>query len=184
MNDVTQQAKEKMEKALDRLKEKMKQVRTGRAHISLLDGIKVSCYGTDSDLSHVASLSCPDARTILISPWDQNVLKSIEEAIVKSSIGMAPQSDGKVIRLKVPELTEDRRQEVIRSFKKELEKSKVDLRQVRKDIKDQIKNQLKDKSISEDEARSAEDEVQKQTDHFVAQVDELGQQKEKELTQV
>lgn len=184
LEELKNQSRAKMLKAVEHLQNKLKKIRTGRAHASLLDGLTISYYGNESELSHVASVSYPDARTILISPWDQNALKSIEESIVKSSLELAPQSDGKVIRLKVPELTEDRRKEIIRSFKKDLEKSRIDLRQVRKEMNDQIKSLLKEKSISEDDSKNLEDEVQKQTDQFIKQIDELGAQKEKELTQV
>ena len=114
--ELKQKAEKKMTAGIERLKEKLKKIRTGRAHASLLDGLSVSYYGNPSELSHIASISCPDARTLLISPWDQGALKSIEEALVKSSLGMAPQNDGKSIRLKVPELTEDRRIEIVRLF--------------------------------------------------------------------
>ena len=174
----------KMSEVIDRLKERVKKVRTGRAHTSLLDGLVVSYYGNKSELSHVASVSCPDVRTILISPWDQSALKSIEEAIVKSNLGMAPQNDGKSIRLKVPELTEDRRLEIIRHFKKDVEKSRVELRQIRQDLNNDARKKLKEKSISEDESKQAEDVVQKQTDIFNKKIDEISQQKEKELTTI
>ena len=177
-------SEQKMQKIIERLKEKVKRIRTGRASVSLLDGIIVSYYGNQSELSHVASLSCPDARTLLISPWDQSVIKNIEEALIKSSIGMAPQNDGKVIRLKVPELTEDRKKEIIRNFKKDVEKTRIELRQVRQEINERIKKAQKDKLISEDERENSMLEVQKQIDQFNHQVDHISLQKEKELIQV
>ena len=184
LEDLYQVSEQNMQKAIERLKEKVKRIRTGRASASLLDGVIVSYYGSQSELSHIASVSCPDARTLLISPWDQNALKSIEEAIVKSSIGMAPQNDGKVIRLKVPELTEDRKKEIIRNFKKDVEKTKIELRQVRQEINEQIRKKQKDKEISEDECKNATLEIQKQIDQFNHQVDDISHQKEKELIQV
>ena len=123
LEELYQISEQKMQKAIERLKDKTKRIRTGRASVSLLDGIIVSYYGNQSELSHIASLSCPDSKTLLVSPWDQNALKNIEEALVKSAIGMAPQNDGKTIRLKVPELTEDRRKEIIRNFKKRRRKN-------------------------------------------------------------
>lgn len=173
-----------MTAAIERLKEKLKKIRTGRAHASLLDGFTVSYYNNQSKLSHIASISCLDARTLLISPWDQGALKSIEKAIINSSLGMAPQNDGKSIRLKVPELTEDRRAEIIRHFKKDVEKCRIELRQVRQEINTQIRKQLKEKTLSEDESKQAEDEIQKQINHFNKQVDEISSQKEQELTKV
>lgn len=178
------QTKESMLHVTESLKNQLKKIRTGRAHASLLEDLTISYYGNQSHLSHIASISCPDSRTLIISPWDQNILKNIEEAIVKSSLGIAPQSDGKIIRLKVPELTEDRRKEIIRTFKKDIEKSKVDLRQIRREMNEQIRKQLKEKSINEDESKEAEGEVQKLTDQYVKIVDEISLQKEKELNQV
>lgn len=182
--ELKQKSEQKMTTAIERLKEKLKKIRTGRAHASLLDGLNVSYYGNQSELSHIASISCPDARTLLISPWDQGALKSIEEAIIKSSLGMAPQNDGKSIRLKVPELTEDRRVEIIRHFKKDVEQCRVELRQVRQEINTHIRKQLKEKAISEDESKQAEDEIQKQINLFNKQVDEISSKKEQELTKI
>jgi len=182
--ELKQKSEQKMKTAIERLKEKLKKIRTGRAHISLLDGLNVSYYGSQSELSHIASISCPDAHTLLISPWDQGALKSIEEAIVKSSLGMAPQNDGKSIRLKVPELTEDRRVEIIRLFKKDVEQCRIELRQVRQEINTYIRKQLKEKAISEDESKQAEDEIQKQINLFNKQVDEISYKKEQELTKI
>jgi len=184
LDDLKQKSEQKMKAAIEKLKEKLKKIRTGRAHASLLDGLSVSYYGNPSELSHIASISCPDARTLLIAPWDQGALKSIEEALIKSSLGMAPQNDGKSIRLKVPELTEDRRLEIIRHFKKDVEQCRVELRQVRQEINTRIRKQLKDKTISEDESKKAEDEVQKQINSFNKQVDEISSKKEQELTKV
>ena len=184
LKELQNKSKEKMQMVIMHLKDKLKKLRTGRAHISLLDGIKVQYYGNSSELSHIASLSCPDAGTLMIAPWDQNALKSIEEALVKSSLGMAPQNDGKVIRLKVPELTEDRRQEIIKVLKKDIEKSRVEIRQIRQETNNTARQLLKQKTINEDECRQAEDEVQKQTNQFNAQIDEMSSQKEKELTQI
>ena len=184
LKDLEIKSKTKMGKVLTRLKEKLKTVRTGRAHISLLEGLKVSYYGSLSELSHIASVSCPDTRTLLISPWDQGALTSIEEAIVKSPLELAPQNDGKAIRLVVPELTEDRRKEIIRNFKKEVEKTRVELRQVRKEMNDQVRSLLKAKSISEDQSQAAENSIQSQIDQFNKQVDEVSSQKSQELMKV
>ena len=183
-NEYKDKSNEQMSLVIGKLKEKLKRVRTGRARISLLDGLVVSYYGNKSEISHVASISCPDVRTILISPWDQGALKSIEEAIVKSSLGIAPQNDGKSIRLKIPELTKDRRIEIIRHFKKDVEKSRVELRQIRQELNNEIRKKLKEKTINEDESKQDEDIIQKQIDYFNKQVDEISQQKENELIQI
>ena len=184
LKELKEKSETKMQTALERLKAKLKQVRTGRASVSLLDGVVVSYYGNQSPLSHLASISCPDTRSLLISPWDQNALRNIEEAIVKSSIGMAPQSDGKAIRLKVPELTEDCRKEVIKNFKKDVEKTRIELRQIRQENVSSVRSLLKDKKISEDECKDTEGEIQKQIDQFNKQVDDISSQKEKELQRI
>ena len=183
-NEYRKKATEQMQEVTEKLKDRLKKVRTGRAHASLLEGLVVSYYGNNSDISHVASVSCPDAHTILISPWDQSALKSIEEALVKSNLGMAPQNDGKSIRLKVPELTKDRRLEIIRHFKKDVEKSRVELRQVRQDLNNDIRKKLKAKQVNEDESKQIEEIIQKQIDLSNKQIDEISQQKEKELIQI
>ncbi|MBX7230481.1 MAG: ribosome recycling factor [Bdellovibrionales bacterium] len=181
---MTQQqtvAKEHMEKAVSGLLGELKKVRTGRAQVSMLDVVKVNFYGTLSPLSQVAALSCPDARSFLISPWDNSILKEIESAIVKSDLGMTPQSDGKVIRLKVPELTEQRRKDMVKSIKKLVEDGRVAIRMARRDANESIKKAQKDKVMSEDEAKRNETEIQKMTDEYIKKVDKIAEDKEKEL---
>ena len=170
-----------MEKAISSLKSDLQKVRTGRAQVSMLDGIKVNYYGTPTPINQVAAISTPDARSFLISPWEASILKEVESAIVKSDLGMSPQNDGKVIRLKVPELTEDRRKDLVKGVKKTCEESRVAIRQARREANDFLKQQLKDKEISEDEQKRLTDEVQKVTDEFIKKVDELAEEKEKEL---
>ena len=170
-----------MEKAVAALSNELKKVRTGRAHVSMLDPIRVNYYGTPTPLNQVAALSCPDARSFLISPWDQSVLKEIEQAIVKSDLGMTPQNDGKVIRLKVPELTEERRKEMVKMIKKIVEDARVAVRMARRDANEALKKAQKDKSISEDEQKRGEGDIQKATDDFIKRVDKIADDKEKEL---
>lgn len=159
----------------------LKKVRTGRAQVSMLDAIRVNYYGTPTPLNQVAALSTPDARSFLISPWETSILKEIESSIVKSDIGMTPMNDGKVIRLKVPELTEDRRKDLVKGVKKICEDARVAIRLVRRDVNDRIKADLKNKAISEDENKRLQDEVQKITDDYIKKVDQLAGDKEKEL---
>ncbi len=177
-------SKEKMEKALQSLMGELKKVRTGRAQVSMLDSIKVNYYGTPTPLNQVSALSTPDARSFLISPWETSILKEIEAAIVKSDLGMSPMNDGKVIRLKVPELTEERRRDLVKNVKKICEDARVAVRMVRRDANDELKKALKDKLISEDENKRQQDEVQKLTDDYIEKVDGLAEDKEKELMTV
>lgn len=178
---IATSSKDKMEKALQALIGELKKVRTGRAQISMLDAIKVNYYGTPTPLNQVSALSTPDARSFLISPWETSILKEIESAIVKSDLGMSPMNDGKVIRLKVPELTEDRRKDLVKNIKKICEDARVAVRMVRREANDELKKQLKDKAISEDENKRSQDEVQKLTDDYIKKIDQLANDKEKEL---
>lgn len=173
-----------MEKAVQGLIGELKKVRTGRAQISMLDGIKVNYYGTPTPLNQVAALSTPDARSFLISPWETSILKEIEQSIVKSDLGMSPMNDGKVIRLKVPELTEDRRRDLVKNIKKICEDARVAVRLVRRDSNEDIKKALKDKAISEDDNKRQQEEVQKLTDEYIKKIDQLAVDKEKELMTV
>ena len=184
VEEIKTETQDRMQKALQYIQDKVKKVRTGSAHSSLLENIKVTSYGSEQELQHIASISCPDARSLLISPWDQNTLKDIESAIIKSDLGMAPQVDGKVIRLRVPELTEERREELIRAFKKDVEKSRVEFRQIRKMMNEKVRKILKEKTISEDVAKDTETDIQKMTDQFIERVNELSEKKQKELMQV
>jgi len=181
MTPVAKNSKDKMEKALQGLIGELKKVRTGRAQVSMLDGIKVNYYGTPTPLNQVAALSTPDARSFLISPWEVSILKEIESSIVKSDLGMSPMNDGKVIRLKVPELTEERRKDLVKNIKKICEDARVAVRLVRRDANDELKKSLKDKVISEDDNKRQQDEVQKITDDYIKKIDQLAADKEKEL---
>jgi ribosome recycling factor len=181
---IANDSKQKMEKSIQGLIGELKKVRTGRAQVSMLDGIKVNYYGTPTPLNQVSALSTPDARSFLISPWETSILKEIEQAIVKSDLGMSPMNDGKVIRLKVPELTEERRKDLVKNIKKICEDSRVAVRHVRREANDQLKALLKDKAISEDDNKRQQDEVQKLTDDYIKKIDALAADKEKELMTV
>ena len=175
---------EKMQKAISVLQDNLSAVRAGRANPAILNKISVEYYGAQSPLSQIASISIPEARTLVIQPWDANLLKEIEKEISKSDIGITPNNDGKVIRLTFPELTEERRKEIVKSIKKMGEDSKVAIRTIRRDALDFAKNLKKNNEISEDELKGEEDNVQKITDKFVAEVDSVLAAKEKEIMQV
>lgn len=181
VEQVKSASKAKMDKAVNSLIEELKKVRTGRAQVSMLDGIRVNYYGNLSPLSQVASISTPDAKTFVIAPWEASLLKEIESSIVKSDIGMAPMNDGKVIRLKVPDLTEERRKDLAKQVKKIAEDSRVSVRMARRDANEEVKKALKDKKISEDEAKKAETDVQKITDDFIKKIDQVAEEKEKSI---
>lgn len=181
MSEISKNVKDKMDKAIGSLQNELKKIRTGRAQVSMLDNIRVNYYGTPTPINQVAALSTPDARSFLIAPWEASMLKEIETAIVKSDVGMTPQNDGKVIRLRVPELTEERRKDLVKNVKKICEDSRVAVRMVRRDANDELKKALKDKAISEDENKRLTDEVQKVTDDFIKKIDQLAADKEKEL---
>ena len=180
-SQISKNVKDKMDKAIVALQNELKKIRTGRAQVSMLDNIKVNYYGNLTPLNQVAALSTPDARSFVIAPWEASLLKEIESAIVKSDIGMTPQNDGKVIRLRVPELTEERRKDLVKNVKKVCEDSRVAVRMIRRDANDELKKSLKDKAISEDENKRMTDEVQKVTDEFIKKVDQMAADKEKEL---
>ncbi|AGH94353.1 ribosome recycling factor [Pseudobdellovibrio exovorus] len=174
-------AQTKMDKVIVGLGEELKKVRTGKAQVSMLDSIRVSYYGQLAPLNQVASVSTPDAKTFLIAPWESSVLKEIEQAIVKSDIGMAPINDGKVIRLKVPDLTEERRKDLAKQVKKIAEDSRVAVRLARRDANEEVKKALKDKVVSEDEAKKAEADIQKITDDSIKKIDQIADEKEKSI---
>lgn len=179
--DIAKSVTAKMEKSLHSLSEELKKVRTGRAQVSMLDNIRVNYYGTPTPLSQVASISTPDAKSFLIAPWEVSILKEIEQSIVKSELGMAPMNDGKVIRLKVPDLTEERRKDLAKQVKKIAEEARVAVRMARRDANDEVKKALKDKKVSEDEAKKSEADIQKITDDFIKKIDQVADEKEKQI---
>lgn len=179
--DAKKKAQDKMEKSLQALQNELKKIRTGRAQVSMLDNIKVNYYGNMSPLNQVAAISTPDAKSFLIAPWEASILKEIEQSIIKSDIGMSPMNDGKVIRLKVPDLTEERRKELVKQTKKIVEEARVAIRMARRDANEEVKKALKDKAISEDESKKSETEVQKLTDDYIKKVDAISDEKEKSI---
>lgn len=172
---------EKMNKTISVLQENLSEVRAGRANPAILNKITVSYYGVPTPINQVAGISVPEARLIVIQPWDGSVLKEIERAILASDIGITPNNDGKVIRLNFPELNEERRKELVKDIKKMGEEAKVAVRQVRRDGLDEFKKQQKDSLITEDDLKQAEDQVQKLTDKYVEEIDKLTEVKEKEV---
>lgn len=181
VNDLKKKSEEKMKAAMLALSNEFKKIRTGRAQITMLDNVKVDYYGNPTPLNQVASVTLPDARSFLITPWEASVLKAIETAIVKSDVGMAPINDGKAIRLRLPDLTEDRRKELVKQSKKAVEDAKVAVRMARRDANEELKTALKDKAISEDQNKQYQDEIQKLTDKYIADVDKHSADKEKEI---
>ena len=174
----------KMEKAVESTKDKFGSIRAGRANVSMLDGILVDAYGTPSPLSQIGTLSAPEARLLTIDPWDKSLIPAIEKAIQQANLGLNPSNDGKLIRLSVPELTEERRKEYVKIVRKEAEEGKVAIRNIRKDVNNKLRKSEKDSEITEDDLKSGEDSVQKLTDKFTKFVDEALEKKEKELTTV
>ena len=184
MNERVKPFEDKMTKTMDVLKEEYASVRAGRANPHLLDKLRVDYYGTPSPIQSVANISVPEARVIQIQPWEAKMIKEIEKAILASDIGITPGNDGKVIRLVFPELTEDRRKELVKDIKKKAEAAKVAVRNVRRDANDAIKKAAKANEISEDEQKQIEDEIQKLTDKFVAEIDKATDAKTNEIMTV
>jgi ribosome recycling factor len=181
MQDVLKDLDIRMGAAIDALSRDFAAVRTGRASTSLLDGIRVDYYGTMTPIAQMASVSVPDARTITIQPWEAGQLKEIEKAIIKSDLGITPNNDGKLLRLTMPTLTEERRKQLAKSVGKVAEEGRVAIRNVRREANDKLKALARDKQVSEDEERRGHDAIQKTTDKFIARVDELLKKKEQEI---
>lgn len=184
MSDVIFEMADKMEKSVEAFKNELAKVRTGRASLSLVDGLQVDAYGSSMPLNQVGTLTIPESRMIAIQPWDPQMLPAIEKAILKSDVGLTPVNDGKVIRLNIPQLTEERRKELVKQVKKVAEEFRVAVRNVRRDAIDQLKKQKKDKEISEDDLFKLQDEAQAETDTYIKQIDEVTASKEKEVMEV
>lgn len=184
IEDIKKDAEERMKKSLDSLDVALKRVRTGRAHPSLLDSITVSYYGSDSPLNQLANISVEEGRTLLITPFDKSVIPDIERAIMTSDLGLNPSTAGMVIRLPLPALTEETRRDLVKVVRAEAEHAKVAVRNIRRDANGDFKDLLKEKEISEDEARHAEEQIQQLTDRMVADVDKMLKTKEEELMTV
>ena len=183
VKEVLQDAEERMEMAAMFLEEQLSRIRAGRANIAILDGIRVDSYGMMVPLNQVANVSTPDARTIAIKPWDKKAIRAIEKAIMDSEVGITPDNNGEVIRLAIPQPTEERRKELVKQCNKIGEKAKIEVRNVRGDIKDKLKKGIKD-GLSEDLEKDAENDLQKMHDKFIKQVDDLYAAKEKEIMTV
>jgi ribosome recycling factor len=180
----TQQVGQKMDKAIEALRREFQSVRTGKASAQLLDVVRVDAYGSQVPLNQVATVSAPEARLLVIQPWDPKMIGPIEKAIQLSDLGLNPSNDGKIVRVPIPALTEERRREFVKLLHKMAEEARVAVRQVRKDSNDEIKRRQKDGEISEDQARREQDEVQKLTDQHVQKVEELLKHKEAEVLEV
>ena len=181
IESTLQETKDRMGKTITDLENELKRVRTGRASLSLLDGIRVDYYGTQTQLNQMASLSVPESRLIVIQPWDVSAIKEIEKAILKSDLGLTPSSDGKLVRISIPPLTEERRKELVKVVGKMCEEHKVAVRNIRRDSNELLKGFKKDGDISEDDAFKAQDSVQKVTDDYISRIDEVYKNKEKEI---
>ncbi len=184
MSDVISNMADKMSKSLETFRRDLTRIRTGRASLSLLDGIKVESYGAQMPLNQVATLTIPENRMIAVQPWDPQVIGTIEKAINKANIGLNPVNDGKVIRISIPQLTEERRKELVRQVKKISEDFRVAVRGSRREAIDILKGQKKDKDISEDDLFSLQDKAQQETDKYVKQIDDIMAEKEKEVMEV
>lgn len=178
------EAKEKMQKAAQNLQRELGQIRAGRANASLLDRITVNYYGAPTPLNQMASIQIPEARVLMITPFDKSILQDVEKAIMASDIGISPTNDGNVIRLIIPQLTEERRKELAKDVKKEAENAKIAVRNIRRDAIDEYKKQQKNGDITEDDLRGLEKEVQKLTDESIKEVDKIASDKEQELLDV
>ncbi|HUP58337.1 MAG TPA: ribosome recycling factor [Bdellovibrionota bacterium] len=178
---IVDQISQSMDKAIQSLKGELAKVRTGRASTALVDTVHVDYYGSNVPLNQVANVTTPDARTIMVAPWEAGTLGAIEKAILAANIGLTPQNDGKVVRIPLPAMTEERRKELVKLVKKMGEETKVQIRNSRRDGNEEVKKQEKAKTISEDDAKKAQDLVQKKTDEKVAEVDKVVAGKEKEI---
>ena len=183
-NTIKNDTKTRMEKTIETLKGDFGSLRAGRAHVSLLDGIMVEAYGSPTPLAQVGTISVPDARTLSVSVWDRGLAKAVEKAIMESDLGLNPASDGQLIRIPIPPLSEERRKELTKIAGKYAEQNKVAIRNIRRDASDEIKKLKKDNSISEDDEKRFENEVQKLTDDLIKKIEELLVQKEKDIMQV
>ncbi|KUF36491.1 MULTISPECIES: ribosome recycling factor [Lysinibacillus] len=181
---VLEQAKEKMNKTITAFSRELSSIRAGRANASLLDRIMVDYYGAPTPINQLAGVSVPEARLLVITPYDKTILGDIEKAIMKSDIGITPTNDGSIIRLMIPALTEDRRKDLVKQVKKEAEDAKIAVRNVRRDANDDLKKLEKAGEITEDDLRGYGDDIQKLTDEFIVKVDQVAKDKEKEILEV
>ncbi len=184
MQEFKKKANEKMNLAVEAFKKDLSTFRTGRASLSIFDNIRVEYYGSMVPLNQVATLGIPEPRTITIQPWEQRMIGEIEKAIMKSDLGLTPINDGKTIKINIPPLTEERRKQLVKVVKKRAEEARIAVRNIRRDIIEEIKKAEKDKKLSEDDSRKAQDEIQKITNTFIEKIDQILEQKEKEIMEV
>jgi ribosome recycling factor len=184
INDIEQDAASRMGKSIEALKKGFTKIRTGRAHPSLLDQVVVSYYGADTPLSQVANVSIDDSRTLAVTPWGRGMIQAIEKAIMASDLGLNPVTNGNIIRVPLPMLTEERRRDLVKVVKAEAENGRVSIRNIRRDANNEIKEALKEKMISKDEAHAGEEKIQKITDQYIKQVEKLLEDKEADLLSI
>ncbi|MCK5783794.1 MAG: ribosome recycling factor [Desulfobacterales bacterium] len=184
IEDINNEAKERMGKTVNSLNNELKKVRTGRASLNIFDDIRVDYYGTMTPLNQMATLAVPESRLITIQPWDITVIKDIEKAILKSNLGLTPSNDGKIIRISIPPLTEERRKDIVKQVSKMCEDYRVAVRNIRRDANDMLKDLKKDGDASEDSIFKAQDKIQKFTDDHIKMIDDTFKQKEKEILEV
>lgn len=184
MNNLLESLSAKMEKSLEAFRNDLSKIRTGRASLSLLDGVSVDAYGSSMPLNQVATLTIPETRMIVIQPWDPQLLGAIEKAILKSNLELTPSNDGKVVRINIPQFTEERRKEMVKRVKKIAEEYRVAVRNLRREINDSLKKMKKDKELTEDDMFKGQDEAQQTTDSFIKKIDDAANEKEKEVMEV
>ena len=184
IDDILQDAEDRMKKSLAAFKRELAGIRTGKATTTLLDSVKVECYGQVMPLNQVASISVPESRLILVQPWDRTIVADVEKAIHKSDLGLVPNTDGNVIRIAIPPLTEERRKELVKVVRKQAEDARVSIRNIRRDANESLKKAQKDGSISEDDSHKAMDKVQKLTDKYIGEIEETLKSKEAEIMEV
>lgn len=184
IQELRKKTNERMHGAIEALRKEFGSIRTGRASLSLLDGISIDYYGTPTPIQQIASLSVPESRQIAIQPWEQRMISEIEKAIMKSDLGLTPMNDGKSIRINIPVLTEERRKQLVKIVKKRAEEAKIAVRNIRRDSNEELKKLEKDKHLSEDDVKKEQEEIQKITDSFIKKVDEVVEHKEKEIMEV
>ncbi|MFZ2633275.1 MAG: ribosome recycling factor [Desulfosalsimonadaceae bacterium] len=184
ITDIINEAKDRMGKSVGSLNGELKKVRTGRASLTIFDDIRVDYYGTKTPLNQMATLAVPESRMITIQPWDMSVIKDIEKAILKSNLGLTPSNDGKIIRINIPPLTEERRRDIVKQVSKLCEDYRVAVRNIRRDANDMLKDLKKEGDASEDEIFKAQDSIQKSTDDHIKQIDDIFKTKEKEVLEV
>ena len=184
VEEILDDVEERMKKSMTNLQKEFASIRTGRANPTMFEGIKVSVYGSEMPMNQVATISCPEARLVVIQPWDKSNLGEIEKAILKSDLSLNPSNDGNLIRIQIPDLTEERRKEYVKLARGKAEECRVAVRNIRRDGNDMIKSLEKEKEISEDESKAQQDEIQKLTDKYIADVQKMTDNKEKEIMSI